>query len=76
MTELLQKAFAEAAKLPETEQDAIAALMLQELESERRWQEAIAHSPEKLSRLAQEALEEQRMGKTRPLDETLDSEDD
>jgi hypothetical protein len=37
MTEQLEKAFAEAAKLSDEEQDAIAAWLLEELASEGRW---------------------------------------
>ncbi|HET6387169.1 MAG TPA: hypothetical protein VFJ58_27590 [Armatimonadota bacterium] len=65
MTQLLQKAFAEASKLSEDEQNAFAALMLEELESERRWDEAFARSQDKLAHLADEALGEHRAGQTR-----------
>jgi len=44
MTQLLRKAFAEAQKLPEPEQDALANWLLEELESERRWEEAFSRS--------------------------------
>lgn len=37
MTGLLERAFAKAATLPEAEQDALAALILAEIESEQRW---------------------------------------
>jgi hypothetical protein len=69
MTDLLEKAFAEAAKLPREEQEALAALLLDELASEHRWTEAFAHSQDELSSLADEALGEFRQGKTRPLDQ-------
>ena len=39
MTNLLQKAFDEASKLPEGEQDALGRILLEELASERRWEE-------------------------------------
>ncbi|HEX8071873.1 MAG TPA: hypothetical protein VF546_18135 [Pyrinomonadaceae bacterium] len=58
MTELLEKAFAEAAKLPPEEQDALAAQLLAELQAERRWTEAFARSQDELGRLADEALGE------------------
>ena len=67
MTQLLEKAFAEAAKLPEEEQDAFAALILEELDSERRWDESFARSQDKLAHLAAEALVEHRAGKTKLL---------
>ena len=69
MTDLLQKAFAEAAKLPKEEQDALAALLLDELASEQRWSKALASSQDKLSALADETLAEHRRGKTKPLDQ-------
>ncbi len=71
MTKLLEKAFAEIAKLPEMEQNKVAKWLLDELASEKRWEKAFAESEDVLSRLADEALEERRQGKTKPLD--LDS---
>jgi len=68
MTQLLEKAFAQAAKLPAAEQDAVATLMLAELESEQRWAQAFAASQDKLEGLADEALKEFAAGKTRALD--------
>ena len=65
---LLQKALAETAKLPEAEQEAVGALILAELESERRWTELFARSQDLLSRMAQEARQEYRAGLTEPLD--------
>ncbi len=69
MTELLQKAFDQAAKLPREEQDALASLVLDELASEARWTDAFAKSQDKLTRLAEEARAEFRQGITKPLDE-------
>lgn len=68
MTNLLERAFAQAATLPEVEQDALAALILAEIESEQRWQHAFAGSQDMLARLADEALEEHRAGETQDLD--------
>jgi hypothetical protein len=68
MTKLLEKAFAEASKLPEQEQDALAAVILEELASERRWDQAFADSADLLARLADQALAEHRAGKTHVLD--------
>jgi hypothetical protein len=67
MTKLLQQAFSEAAKLPPEEQEALGAVLLEELASERRWAEAFARSPDALASLAAEALVEHRAGRTRPL---------
>ncbi len=68
MPELLKQAYAAIAQLPETDQEAVASLILEELASERRWQQAFAKSPDALAKLAEEALEEYRAGKTQPLD--------
>lgn len=52
MTQLLEQALTEIKKLPESEQDAIASLILDELSDERRWQESFARSQDQLARLA------------------------
>lgn len=52
---LLEMAITEVRKLPEDKQDAIAALIIEELEGERRWDSAFASSQDKLSKLAQKA---------------------
>lgn len=56
MTQLLERAFSVASTLPDTEQDAVASLLLAELESERQWSEAFATSQNQLATLADEAL--------------------
>jgi hypothetical protein len=58
MTELLEKAFRQAGKLPEEDQDALAGILLADLASEERWTEAFARSQDKLALLAREALTE------------------
>lgn len=68
MTKLLEKAFAEAEKLPETEQDAFAKWLLEEIDSERRWQDSFSRSGGLLHRLADEALAEHLRGETEDLD--------
>lgn len=64
MTELLQKAIAEVNKLPPEQQDELAALILEELSSEQRWESAFADASEALAQLADEALVEHQAGKT------------
>jgi hypothetical protein len=71
MTTLLEKAFGEAAKLSPKDQDALAAQLLADLESEQRWAEAFARSQDKLAALADEALAEFQQGETKPLTEDL-----
>jgi hypothetical protein len=72
MTHLLAEAFEAAARLPAADQDALAAALLAELRSERDIDAAIESRPAALDQLANEALDELRDGRTRPLDpETL-----
>jgi predicted amidophosphoribosyltransferase len=68
MTKLLERAFAEAAKLPAEEQDALATAVLSEIESERRWDRVFAESEDLLSELAEEALAEHAAGRTKRFD--------
>lgn len=68
MTELLRKAFEQADRLPEKDQNALAARLLEEIESDRRWSDTFARSGDTLARLAQEALAEHRSGETQDLD--------
>lgn len=64
MTKLLEKAFEEAARLPEVEQNALAKWLLEELHSERQWARAFSESEDVLDILADEALTEKRKGNT------------
>jgi hypothetical protein len=48
VTDLLQKALTEVKKLPPSEQDALAAILLQELAAEERWTESFAKSQDAL----------------------------
>ncbi|MGH7766686.1 MAG: hypothetical protein ACREQP_04470 [Candidatus Binatia bacterium] len=63
MTKLLEKAFKVAAKLSKKEQDALARVLLDELTSERRWDELFAGSQDLLGQLADEALAEHKAGR-------------
>ncbi len=63
MTQLLEEALTEVRKLPESEQDAIATLILAELEDERRWQETFARSQDQLARLAAKVREDIQAGR-------------
>jgi hypothetical protein len=58
MTEILQQAIDKALQLPPEQQDAVGAWLLWELESERRWDELFARSPELLEKFADAALVE------------------
>jgi hypothetical protein len=67
MTKLLERAFKEASKLPEVEQNAFAKWVMEELETERKWEKAFAGSEDILDRLADEALAAHKQGETKPL---------
>jgi len=68
MTESLERAFTEASKVAAKEQAAMAALLLEELASEQRWDAAFASSQQPLSELARASLSEFEAGQTRPMD--------
>ncbi len=59
MTELLERAIAQLKALPTDKQDAIATLILEELEEEQRWNNSFARSPDLLAELAGEAMASQ-----------------
>ena len=67
MTQLLEKALSQVAKLPASEQDAMAAIVLEELASEKRWAASFAKSQDLLAKLAGDALAEHASGRTKPL---------
>lgn len=67
MTQALQAAVASASQLPPEEQDALAALLVAEMESEQRWNELFANSQATLAQLAQQALFEHEAGLSEPL---------
>ena len=64
---LLEMAITEIRKLPEDKQDAIAALIIEELEDERRWDRAFSSSQDKLSKLAQRARADRSAGRVREM---------
>jgi len=72
MTKLPEKAIEAATKLSPEQQDALAALVLDEIASEKCWDEAFAKSQDVLAALAQKALEEHAAGKNAPLNQDSD----
>jgi len=68
MTRLLEKAFEKASELSEAEQDDFAEFILDELDSERRWEKAFDDSQDELERLADEALGQHEVGNSEELD--------
>jgi hypothetical protein len=68
MTKALKKAFEAASRLPDREQEELAAAILEELAADERWEAAFAESQSALRRLADEAVREHRAGRTEALD--------
>lgn len=68
MTKLLEQAVAKARSLPEAEQDVIGRLVLDEIESERQWDQLFTNSPNRLTRLADRAWAEHEAGQSQELD--------
>ena len=68
MTSLLEKAFNLASKLSALEQNILARTLLDEIESEKKWDEIFAESEDVLAQMAVEALREEAQGMTTELD--------
>ena len=64
MTTKLEAVFKKVSAMPPEKQDLIADQLLAELEDESRWDQAFANSHDALDKLAEQALEEDRQGKT------------
>jgi hypothetical protein len=71
MTNALRNAFDQASALPEAQQETLAAIVLEEMASESKWQQAFDSSQDTLARMAAEAITEDERGETRDLDELL-----
>ena len=56
----------QVAKLPASEQDALAAIAIEELASEQRWAESFAKSQNPLAKLAGKALADHAAGRAKP----------
>ncbi len=68
MTKLLDRAFEEAAKLPEIAQNALAKWLMEEMEDEKKWEMTFAETEDILERLADEELLADKQGKTDLMD--------
>ena len=66
MGSIFSKAVSMASKLPKKDQEALGAVLLHEIQSEKRWKKLFESSQEKLAGLADEALREHGAGKTKP----------
>jgi hypothetical protein len=65
MTQLLEQALVALQRLPEAGQDAIAAMILEEIADERWWDDAFARSQGQLARLADSVREDIRAGRVK-----------
>jgi hypothetical protein len=70
MSRLMEQAIQKLKARPDSDQDALASIMLQEIEAEQRWDQLFARpeSAELLSRMADRALDEARASQARKLD--------
>ncbi len=70
MTELLKKAFDKVSEaLPEHQQDRIAQYLIDLIErDDAEWDALLAKAPDKIRKMADEALAEYRAGRTKILD--------
>jgi hypothetical protein len=67
MTAALQRAFLKAAALPTEQQDALAAIVLENIAAEDRWQQSCARSQDALSKLAAQTVAEDAEGRTQDM---------
>ncbi|MEO8514874.1 MAG: hypothetical protein ABI543_15050 [Ignavibacteria bacterium] len=67
MTELLSKAFKKASELSDDSQDLIANRLLEEIEDELKWNRSFEDSKDKLSVLADKAIQQSEENKTRKI---------
>ena len=67
MTQLLEKVLTEVHKLPPEKQDAIAAVILEELEDVQLWEKAFSQSQDKLAELAQKVRTDIKAGRIKKM---------
>lgn len=72
MSDLVTRALAEFSRLPPDQQEAMAAILLDELADEQAWQAKFRRDAGKLARLAEEAWAEDAVGSTTPMDRLTD----
>ena len=69
MSQALSAAVATAAQLPEEEQDALAAILLEEMKSEEHWSALFADSQNLLEQMANQAMQDFQAGRVEPIDQ-------
>ncbi|MCH8840218.1 MAG: hypothetical protein IH831_05995 [Planctomycetes bacterium] len=68
MTKTLEQAIERLRQMSEDRQDALAQLLLYEIEEDERWQNSTANHTDKIKGLVQDVLEAERRGECEPLD--------
>lgn len=68
MTAIMQQVFDKASTLPESEQNQLARIFLEEIESEQKWEKLFARSESLLEKMASEAVLEYKNRATKALD--------
>ena len=68
MTKTLEKAIELLRRMPEERQEAIARLVLHEIDEDEEWMRSTAAHSDKLQRLVDDVLEADRRGECEPLD--------
>ena len=63
----MEEALARIRSLPSAEQDAVASIILDEIEDEQRWDAAFAASQDQLSRMAAKARADIQAGRVREM---------
>lgn len=67
MTSTLEKAISQVQTLPEADQNAIADLILSEVEDRKRWDEKFADSQDALAQIAKQVRSDIQAGRVRQL---------
>jgi hypothetical protein len=68
MTKTLEYAIERLRQMPEDRQEAIARLLLHEIDEDERWTHSTAANADKLQRLVDDVLQADRRGECEPLD--------
>jgi len=66
MTALMHQVVQQLESLPDSQQDIVASMLLEELDGESTWDESLARSQDRLAALAQQALADHSKGLTVP----------
>lgn len=68
MNKMLERAFAEAAKLPDETQQTLASLLMEEMRADAGWDERFANTEDQLGELVRQAREDVARGDVFPFD--------